>query len=365
MANVTTASCSPSPRTHTKHPGTRSGYLAVYRKGWVLVPAKQQIYSPPASIYPREKRHIAQEGHEGFLGAWKELVIAAHPCKGAPRLSPSEIRGTRRVEGVWQLPKQERKSPSESSGILSHRCKKQAKRGGRARSLRVRGKPRGHRRHLLPQNEPCRLDRRWAAQRAPGLFPRQESRRDVVFGGGQEKCPRGCVSWEQCGASMGQSPRKEPCVPANAVPRGWAGLTDAIHPKKDLVLVFSGTKSGLCRRKGEVWGLHDTFPAWCIPRLQLGWVLGRDFGPPSQLGPPKGCDSVRFCSFTPPELLIYFSSTTWLVEHLHFAEELVIFVEVKLLSPCFQRCRTVDVSPSSCRVSQHHLHQHLLLAGAK
>lgn len=227
---------------------------------------------------PQGKRHIAQEGHKGFLRAWKELVIATPPCKRAPRFSPSKIRGTRRVEGIWQLPMQERKSPSEPSGILTHCWKKQRASGTLPAGTEQMGVTDGH---LLRQHQPRRLEKRWAAQRPPGLFPWQESRWDVVFGEGQEKRPHGCVSW----ARMGQSPRKELCVPTKAVPQGWAGLSDSIHPKKDLVLAFAGAKSSLCRRKGEVWVLHDSTPVWCTPWLQLGWVLGdlqpspsRDFG---------------------------------------------------------------------------------------
>lgn len=76
---------------------------------------------------------------------------------------------------------------------------------------------------------------------------------------------------------MGELPRKEVCFPTKAILQGWAGLTLTLldfTPRKELALVFSGTKITLCGRKDEVWVLHWTFLVWCIPRLQHGWVLG-------------------------------------------------------------------------------------------
>lgn len=58
----------PPTHTHAKHPGTSGGYSAVYPKGWVPIPGKQQVYSLPASVYHREKRHIALGRTQGLPG---------------------------------------------------------------------------------------------------------------------------------------------------------------------------------------------------------------------------------------------------------------------------------------------------------
>lgn len=82
--------CCPSPHPHTKLPGTSSGYSIVYQQGWVRVPGKPQLYSPPASVCHRERHIFLQEVHGSFLGAWTKLLIPAHPCKGALGLSFSK-----------------------------------------------------------------------------------------------------------------------------------------------------------------------------------------------------------------------------------------------------------------------------------
>lgn len=69
MAKVTDAMRSPSPHTHNKHPGESGGCSAVYRKGWVPVTGKQQIYSPATCLLQGRDTSL-REGHEGFPGAW-------------------------------------------------------------------------------------------------------------------------------------------------------------------------------------------------------------------------------------------------------------------------------------------------------
>lgn len=120
--------------------------------------------------------------------------------------------------------------------------------------------------------------------------------------------------------------------------------------------------------------LQCTFLLWSIPRLQLGGCWGtfsplsyQGCGLPSKPGSAPGCD----LTLIPPlELLVSFSSTTPIFKHLCSANELVIFLEVNLLSQRSRDAVTAEALPSSHHPPYQSLllvtaHQHLQAAALK
>lgn len=235
MAKVTDC-CVLSLPTHP-HRTTRrkQRLLGCLPKGMGPRSRKAASLQPSRLCLPQGKRDTSpREGHEGFLGAWKELVIAAHPCEGVLWFSPSKnhsgaaaarhstAQGGLSAFGSFPTGRgNPRPSPAGSLVIAGKTGEERASRTLPASTARARHKHRAHQLSPAPRKQTTQAGE---AMGCSGVIRTVSTARkqggDILLGEGQGKCTHGGVSQERRRARMGQLPRKGVCFPTKAVPQG-------------------------------------------------------------------------------------------------------------------------------------------------
>lgn len=191
--------CALPPHTPTTNTPARAAVARLFteRDGSPLQESSRFTDLPP--VYCREETHRSGKdtrvSREHGESSSLQPILAKAPFDFHPP-RPLWSHGAKRVECFWQLPNQVRKSPSKSSGILSHR-RKNMKTGHLAHSLPARHMLQGHQLSPAPTKHTAQAGGAKGCSAVIWAAPMARKQGGVFLGEGQEKCTHRCVSQER------------------------------------------------------------------------------------------------------------------------------------------------------------------------